>query len=87
MTFRYPDWEDYRYPLLNPAEKTWPIDGAPDAEKLKCPACSRPMRLLIQLYAPTEVEDILRIIYVFICKDGRCQKPGFSPAYRPFQLY
>jgi pre-rRNA-processing protein TSR4 len=54
----------------------------PPAQKdLQCGACSRPLRLLIQLYAPTDVEDMLRMIYIFLCKDGRCQKPGFSPAY------
>src|SRR5437667_4161763 len=60
--------------------QTWPIDNCPSAKDLQCAICFHPLRLLMQLYAPTDAEEILRIIYVFLCKDGRCQRPGFSSA-------
>src|SRR5271156_5038380 len=56
--------------------QTWPISNPPSLKDLECGTCSRQLRLLIQLYAPTEMEDMLRLIYVFLCKDGRCQKSG-----------
>ncbi|KAJ2783653.1 hypothetical protein H4R18_001563 [Coemansia javaensis] len=44
------------------------------AERVLCGGCSKPMGLLMQLYAPEDApEDAFhRMLYVFICRNGAC---------------
>lgn len=53
-----------------------------------CPKCSKPMRLLLQLFAP-EASDkphaYMRLIYVFTCDNGKCAEDGWSKSFKVFR--
>ncbi|CCJ31086.1 unnamed protein product [Pneumocystis jirovecii] len=61
----------------------------PRPENLKCGICEKIMRFLLQIYCPeTEGHHMgyHRVIYIFVCEDGTCQRPGFSKSFRTQKL-
>lgn len=56
-----------------------------DASILNCSKCSQKFSLLLQLFAP-EAEDrpqaYVRIVYVFVCKNGQCSQGQWSSSFK-----
>ncbi|KAG4305223.1 hypothetical protein PORY_001393 [Pneumocystis oryctolagi] len=61
----------------------------PRPDDLRCGICEKIMRLLLQLYCP-EAENCPmgyhRVIYIFVCEDGACQRPGFSKSFKVIRV-
>ncbi|EMR11142.1 hypothetical protein PNEG_00738 [Pneumocystis murina B123] len=60
----------------------------PKSQDLQCGICKKMMRLLLQLYCP-EIESPFsyhRVIYVFVCEDGSCQRSGFSKSFKVIRV-
>ncbi|PRP75954.1 programmed cell death protein 2-like [Planoprotostelium fungivorum] len=55
----------------------------PNVERLTCLICRRPMRMLLQIYAPhEELEHAFhRTLYIFCCTDGDCHKNHAAGRY------
>ncbi|KTW27531.1 uncharacterized protein T551_03030 [Pneumocystis jirovecii RU7] len=61
----------------------------PRPENLKCGICEKIMRFLLQIYCPeTEGHHMgyHRVIYIFVCEDGTCQRPGFSKSFKVIRI-
>lgn len=48
----------------------------PSAAELSCGGCQKPLRFLLQLYAPVDSspESFHRALFVFVCGSGRCMR-------------
>ncbi|KAJ1771101.1 hypothetical protein IW140_003989 [Coemansia sp. RSA 1813] len=57
------------------------------ADKVICDECNKPMAMLLQLYAPEDepAAAFHRMIYVFVCHNGRCHKVAASRCMRVFR--
>lgn len=63
------------------------LKSAPKLEQtaITCSKCSKPMRLLLQLFAPEAADKphaYVRIIYVFTCENGKCAQDGWSESFK-----
>ncbi|KAG4301036.1 hypothetical protein PCK1_002735 [Pneumocystis canis] len=61
----------------------------PRSEDLKCGICEKVMRFLLQLYCPETKNRPLsyhRVIYVFVCENGACQRQGFSKSFKVLRI-
>ncbi|KAJ2706356.1 hypothetical protein FB645_001628 [Coemansia sp. IMI 203386] len=68
-----PRWLDPRNPL--------------DVDQAQCDECSKPMTLLMQLYAPEDEPESAfhRMLYVFMCRNGSCHRFSASRCMRVFR--
>ncbi|KAI9506734.1 hypothetical protein GGI25_005608 [Coemansia spiralis] len=68
-----PKWLDPTHPL--------------SVDRVLCDECGKPMVMLLQLYAPEdEPKDAFhRMLYVFICRNGKCHRSCASRCMRVFR--
>lgn len=56
----------------------------PSPDNVSCKECERPCVLLLQVYAPhtDDPASYHRTLYVFMCTDPKCSKPGSTKPFR-----
>ncbi len=79
------DFSSDNFPSKTGGKPVWldPV-SLPPLDSLTCKECKKPSLLLLQVYAPhsDDPANFHRTIYIFMCTDPKCCKPGSSKSFR-----
>ena len=79
------DFSSHNFPSKVGGKPVWldPV-GLPAPDQLLCNECHKPCIFLLQVYAPHTDDPATyhRSLYVFMCRDPACSKPGSAKSFR-----
>ncbi|SCV70431.1 BQ2448_1825 [Microbotryum intermedium] len=70
--------EDWKISRIGGEPTFPPLSSAPPTSSTLCPSCTRPMRLVTQIYCPLETSLYERVVYLFGCSNKTCRGKATS---------